>query len=278
VPSDTPVAATAPGTTAAAVPEPTCPCSFGTAADTPGDRAGVLDPVAGELGLRFRATAASWVTAVRYYATAATQAERVGSLWAADGQRLGTVRFPAVPAPGWVEARLGQPVALTAGTEYVVSYTTTVDGEHAETAAPAVRSAGPLTSVGAVTGASGSYPSVAAGSKDFWLDVVVVSTAPAGSERDAAAPTVTAAWRSEDSPGVRVLFSERVGKVSAVLIGPDGAVLPAVLTYDPVTLTARLEPSAPLPAGVVSLRVTAAEDLAGNGLLKPWSWEFVVAG
>jgi hypothetical protein len=24
--------------------------------------------------------------------------------------------------------------------------------------------------------------------------------------------------------------------------------------------------------------VTAAEDLAGNGLLKPWSWEFVVAG
>jgi hypothetical protein len=239
----------------------------------------VPDPSGSELGLRFRAAAASWVTAVRYYATAATQAERVGSLWAADGQRLGTVRFPAVPAPGWVEARLAQPLALTAGTEYVVSYTTTVDGEHAETAAPAVsRSAGPLTSVGAVTGPSGNYPSVVAGSKDFWLDVVVVSTAPAGSERDAAAPTVTAAWRPEDSPGVRVLFSERVGKVSAVLIGPDGAVLPAVLTYDPVTLTARLEPSAPLPAGVGTLRVTAAEDLAGNGLVKPWSWECVVAG
>jgi hypothetical protein len=41
---------------------------------------------------------------------------------------------------------------------------------------------------------------------------------------------------------------------------------------------ARLGPAAVLPAGMITLRVTAAEDLAGNGLLKPWTWEFVVAG
>jgi hypothetical protein len=239
----------------------------------------VSDSSTGELGLRFRATADSWVTTVRYYATAPTDAERVGSLWGADGQRLGTVRFPAVTVPGWVEARLAPPIALTAGTQYVVSYTTTVDGEHAETGAPAVsRSAGPLASAGAVTGPSGAYPSDAAPSKDFWLDVVAVTTAPEGGEQDTVAPTVTAAWRPEDAPGVRVVFSERVRAVGAVLTGQDGAVLPAVLTYDPVTLTARLEPAAALPAGVVTVRVTGAEDLAGNGLLKPWSWEFLVTG
>jgi hypothetical protein len=63
-----------------------------------------------------------------------------------------------------------------------------------------------------------------------------------------------------------------------VLTGPDGATLPAVVVYDPATLTARLTPQATLLGGLLyRVTVRGAKDPSGNALAAV-SWEFTVAG
>jgi methionine-rich copper-binding protein CopC len=282
-----PAGTAAAGTSApatAATTAPSCPCSFFGPADAPVDRQ-VTDEKAAEVGLRFRATAAGWITAVRWYAPGRTDAERVGSLWS-DGQRLATVRLPAATGPGWQEAVLDQPLAVSTGVEYVVSYTVPTGAEHVATVVPAgARTAGPLEVSGmqgaAVTGEPGTFPAGAASGTDFWADVVVVTTPPQGAGRDTAVPTVTAtAPHDSASADARpaVTFSEPVTGVGMELTGPDGRTVPATFTYDPATLTARLTPERALRRGqVFRVTVRGATDGAGNALTPP-SWEFTVAG
>jgi hypothetical protein len=239
----------------------------------------VADAKAVELGLRFRATAAGWVTTVRWYAPATTDAERVGSVWAAQ-QRLATVRLPAATAPGWQEAVLDRPVPVSAGAEYVVSYTAPVGGRHPESAAPSgTRVAGPLTATaesGAVSGNPGTAPTTAVPGKDFWADAVVVTTAPQGVDRDTVVPTVTGAGPGTDGNEPTVTFSEAVTGVGMVLTGPDGRSVPAVLAYDPITLTARLTPQETLRRGSPYLiAAQGAKDDAGN-VVTPFTWTFTV--
>jgi hypothetical protein len=240
----------------------------------------VADDKAVELGLRFRATAAGWLTTVRWYAPAATEADRVGSVWSGQ-QRLATVRLPAATAPGWQEAVLDRPVPVSAGAEYVVSYTAPAGGRHAEAATPTgTRVAGPLTATvasGAVSGDPGTAPTTAVPGKDFWADVVVVTTAPPGAGQDTVAPTVT--WTGLGA-GTQptITFSEAVTGVGMVLTGPDGRTVPGVLAYDPVTLTARLTPQETLRRGALyRVTVQGAKDDAGN-VVTPLTWTFTVAG
>ena len=62
------------------------------------------------------------VTAVRFYKGAGNTGTHVGSLWDAGGGRLGQVTFTNETATGWQTATFATPVAVTAGTTYVVSY------------------------------------------------------------------------------------------------------------------------------------------------------------
>jgi hypothetical protein len=50
----------------------------------------------------------------------------IGSLWTTTGARLASVTFAAESASGWQQATFSMPVAVTAGTTYVVSYHTNV--------------------------------------------------------------------------------------------------------------------------------------------------------
>ncbi|WP_199582837.1 DUF4082 domain-containing protein [Blastococcus sp. TF02-9] len=298
--------AAAPTATAAAVPAPTAPAPAPTTAPAPAPTTapttattttaavpasffGAQDAPAAapeerlltagsaaELGLHFRATGAGWITAVRWYAPATTADERVGSLWA-DGQRVATVRLPAAPTAGWQEARLGQPLAVAPGVAYVVSYTVPRGAVHAVSDAPAgPRTAGVLEagSHAAATGAAGTIPATAVPGADFWVDVVVVSTAPAGADRDSVAPSVTSTAAGQPA----VTFSERVTGVVLELRKADGGNVPGAVSYDPATLTARLTPTSPLTAGQqYRVTVRGATDASGN-VLAPFTWAFTAAG
>jgi hypothetical protein len=263
------------GSAAPGTDEPACPCSFSTADPAPTAAEQPAGERGAELGLRFRATAPGWITAVRWYAPARTDAERVGSIWA-DGQRVATVRLPAVAEPGWQEAVLAQPLPVSAGVGYVVSYTVPAGAVHALSDAPAgVRTAGPLeVSGGAVTGTPGALPATDVSGKDFWADVVVVTAVPAGSDRDATAPTVTSTGVADPA----VTFSEPVTGVAMELTGPDGAAVPATVIYDAATLTARLTPEAALVSGrPYRVTVRSATDRSGNGITV-FTWAFTAAG
>jgi hypothetical protein len=99
----------------------TCPCSvYGSTTPVV---ASADDPSPVELGLRFSPTQSGYVTGVRFYKGAANTGTHTGTLWSASGSVLASVRFTGETASGWQTASFSLPVAVSAGTTYVVSYT-----------------------------------------------------------------------------------------------------------------------------------------------------------
>ncbi len=75
-----------------------------------------------EIGMRFRATKGGEITGVRFYKSAADTGTHVGNLWTNSGTNLASVTFTGESASGWQTATFSNPVHVTAGTTYVVSY------------------------------------------------------------------------------------------------------------------------------------------------------------
>jgi Domain of unknown function (DUF4082) len=76
--------------------------------------------------MKFTADVGGNVTGVRFYKGASNTGTHIGNLWSNTGQLLATVTFTNETASGWQQATFSQPVAITAGTVYVVSYHTNV--------------------------------------------------------------------------------------------------------------------------------------------------------
>jgi Domain of unknown function (DUF4082)/Bacterial Ig-like domain len=76
-----------------------------------------------EAGTHFTPSVAGEVTAIRFYKFAQDTGTHTVSLWRANGTRLARVTVTGETATGWQQMALPTPVALTAGTAYVVSYT-----------------------------------------------------------------------------------------------------------------------------------------------------------
>jgi hypothetical protein len=78
-----------------------------------------------ELGMKFTADTSGSVTGIRFYkGSNDTASTHVGSLWTASGQLLSSVSFSGETSSGWQQANFSKPVAITANTVYVVSYST----------------------------------------------------------------------------------------------------------------------------------------------------------
>ncbi|MEZ4279452.1 MAG: DUF4082 domain-containing protein [Myxococcota bacterium] len=91
------------------------------AADVP-----VFDPTDYELGTAFSSSIAGRVTAPRVYVgpvEGANPGSIVGTLWDAYGSVLGSAAFGPIVV-GWNEVTLTSPIAIAAGTTYVVSANT----------------------------------------------------------------------------------------------------------------------------------------------------------
>jgi len=98
-----------------------CPCSVWGPNVTPaGIDSGDGNSV--EVGMQFRSDAAGYITGLRFYKASANTGTHIGNLWTANGQSLARVTFAGESASGWQQASLSSPVAITAGTTYVVSY------------------------------------------------------------------------------------------------------------------------------------------------------------
>jgi hypothetical protein len=81
-----------------------------------------------ELGMKFTANSDGQITELKYYrgaADATDQDLRDGHLWGPDGTLLATATFTSEPGQtGWQVAILSEPVSITAGEQYIVSYRT----------------------------------------------------------------------------------------------------------------------------------------------------------
>ena len=102
----------------------TCPCSLFSAATVP-TVAETSDTGAYEMGVRFTPAANGTIAAVKFYKGAANGGTHTGSLWSNSGQQLATGTFTNETTSGWQTLTFTTPVAVTGGTTYVASYTTT---------------------------------------------------------------------------------------------------------------------------------------------------------
>ncbi|NUR29780.1 MAG: DUF4082 domain-containing protein, partial [Catenulispora sp.] len=108
-------------TTAATMPPPACPCALWPTSSVPGTTDS-LDGNGVELGVKFSSTLSGNVTGVRFYKSAANTGTHTGTLWTTTGQQLATGTFTGETASGWQTLTFVSPVAITANTQYVVSY------------------------------------------------------------------------------------------------------------------------------------------------------------
>ena len=241
--------------------------------------------------MRFQSTKAGWVTQIRFYKGTGATGSHTGSLWTTSGQRLAAVQFTNETATGWQTATLAQPVAITANTQYVVSYTAP-SGRYSQTSGffTTARTSGLLqapanggSTVNGVSGAAGAYPGSGAGGANFWVDVVVTTTAPAGISPDTLRPTVvsttpTGAGMARFGAVASAVFSEPVTGAVMTITGPDGAAVRIVSSYTGGTLTASSMPLVLLASRTTyTVTVSGARDTAGNTMAAPVSWTFTTA-
>jgi hypothetical protein len=295
-PAGNPLEADATFSFTTATPQP-CPCSLWTDATTPGTAA-VPDSSPHEIGVKFRSDVDGYVTGVRFYKGPGNTGTHVGSLWSSSGTLLRRVTFRDETASGWQEAHFGSPLAVTAGTTYVVSYYApngawARDFSYFETSS---HDNGQLHALASgIEGGNGVYRSGEAGfpsqsyhDSNYWVDVVFSDDAT-----DAVAPEVEKvkpsanATKVSTAADVTAEFSEHVDPATVTastftLRDAADAPVAATIGYDPQTLTATLRPSAPL---ALSTTYTATieggpdgvKDPAGNELANDRTWTFSTA-
>jgi Domain of unknown function (DUF4082)/Bacterial Ig-like domain/Bacterial Ig domain len=241
---------------------------------------GDADPV--ELGLVFSPAVDGVVRAVRFFKGPANTGAHTGTLWTSDGQSLGSVAFGGETASGWQKAAFATPIAVTAGTTYVVSYYAPQGGYAATSgyfASP--RTVGDLTAPAGANGrfryaAGGGFPQGSFGSANYWVDVVFKSgTAPLAMSSRTPAPDATGVVRTDP---VTVTFSRAVaaGAQLGLSSGAGPIATTTTLSSDGRTLTAT--PTAALPADtVVAVALTGAVAADNGAALGPQSWQFRTA-
>lgn len=252
-----------------------------------------------ELGVMFNTERDGWITALRFYKSPANTGVHVGNLWANNGTLLASVTFTNETPSGWQQADLPTPVAIAAGNSYVASYHT--DAGHYSRdpfyfSGRSVDSPPLHAPADGVSGFNGryvygesAYPAFTSQSANYWVDVVYTSSLGADVIAPLVIDRVPVDGTLDAGPGAEVsaTFNEPLGAgtVSAatfVLRDAQNNVVPAAVTYDSASRTARLQPAAPLTVGTsytatVKGGVSGVGDLIGNRLISDSVWSFTVA-
>jgi len=162
-----------------------CPCSVWSSSATP-DVANAGEANSLELGMRFTSSVDGFVSGVRFYKGDQNTGTHTGTLWSNSGTQLATGTFTNETASGWQTLQFAQPVAITANTQYVVSYHTNV-GFYSYSSAyfTQARVSDPLTAVadsgsghnGLFTQSAGTaFPTSSWNANNYWVDVVFTTT------------------------------------------------------------------------------------------------------
>lgn len=75
-----------------------------------------------ELGMKFRSSAAGYITGIRFYKTTGNNGTHTGQLYTAGGVLMASVVFTTESATGWQTAQVVPAVPILANTTYVVAY------------------------------------------------------------------------------------------------------------------------------------------------------------
>ncbi|HYR45312.1 MAG TPA: DUF4082 domain-containing protein, partial [Terriglobia bacterium] len=248
-----------------------------------------------ETGVKLRSDISGFITAIRFYKGTLNTGTHTAHLWSSSGVQLAEATFGPETASGWQQVALSPPVAVNANTTYIASYYSpsgyfAID-QNFFTAGGIDNP--PLHALQAgLDGPNGvfrygpsGFPS-SGSSSNYWVDVVFQTTvAP-----DTTPPSITATTPPDGATGVNpsanvsATFSEPINTATLTsqtfkLRGPGGALMSAVLTYNPATRTATLDPTGGFaPQTLYTATITGGSggvtDLAGNALVTDFLWSF----
>jgi hypothetical protein len=143
-----------------------------------------------EVGLKFRSDTNGSVMGIRFYKATQNTGTHFGHLWDSSGTMLGSVTFSEETASGWQEATFSPPIAITANTDYVISYFAPVGHYSADAGYFDSRgvdhvplralsnSTGGGNGIYRYTGVPGGFPTETYSSSNYWVDVVFASISP----------------------------------------------------------------------------------------------------
>ncbi|HEV7804347.1 MAG TPA: DUF4082 domain-containing protein [Solirubrobacteraceae bacterium] len=140
-----------------------------------------------EAGAKFRTDFAGSITGVRFYKSTANVGTHTGSLWSAAGARIAQATFTNETSSGWQSVTFAAPVAVAAGTTYIVSYFAP-NGHYAATSGgltnavdnPPVHTVASSSSANGVFayGATSSFPANSYQAGNYWVDVLFAMPVP----------------------------------------------------------------------------------------------------
>lgn len=148
-----------------------------------------------EMGMKFTSSQNGFITGIRYYKGLNITGTRTGHLWTETGSLLASAVFTGETASGWQQVLFTNPVAITANTEYVVSYFSS-SGDYSGTGnyfTHAVLNGALKALADGEDGPNGLYkysatatfPTNSANASNYWVDVVFAANTGATS------PTIT---------------------------------------------------------------------------------------
>lgn len=241
-----------------------------------------------ELGMKFQVDQPMQLTAIRYFRNSLETGSHVGRVWTAGGSLLASAAFTAETAAGWQQQGLASPVSLQPGTTYLVSVNANAYfGSTASGLATAVVS-GPLASVadgqnGVYGDSAGTFPTRFYQSSNYFVDFEAV---PEGDPAPPAVIATTPLAGATDVPGTTVVaatFSRPIDpatltSTSFFLTSAGGGAVPAAISWDEATRTARLTPASPLAAGgtYVATVTQAVRGTEGKPMAAATTWSFGV--
>jgi hypothetical protein len=275
-------------------PASICPCTVWDDTDVP-VHPSEADPNPVVLGVKLRSDVDGFITGIRFYKGDGNTGTHVGNLWTSDGTLLASKPFTNETGTGWQQVDFDYPVAISADTDYVASYYAPngnyasdeqyftyngVDNGYLHLLANGGASGG--NGVYAYGGSSG-FPTFTWHATNYWVDVVFDTS-------DATVPAVVSttptAGASGVSPAVAVaatfskpMNADSIDATSFELRDAGNALVPATVTYDALTRTAKLTPAdtLSLQSSYNATLTTAITDAAGNALETDFTWSFTTA-
>jgi hypothetical protein len=170
---------------------------FGNTAVPESQTAADLNSV--ELGVKFTPSSSGTVTGMRFWQDAINGGPHAASLWSSTGTKLASATFTNATASGWQEVLFPQPVQVTAGSTYTVSYHTTEDYSATDGFFNQPLTVGPLTApanAGVYAYSSSSvFPNNTFMGDNYWVDVLFAASS-AGTP-----PTITSPLTASGTVG-----------------------------------------------------------------------------
>ncbi|MES2352821.1 MAG: DUF4082 domain-containing protein [Pseudomonadota bacterium] len=141
------------------------------------------DGVSYELGMKFRASKAGQITAIRHWKASGETGSHVGRIWSATGTLLASITFQGETASGWQTQNFVTPLQIQANTTYIVSVNITSNYPFTNGGLATSVVEGDLSSVAdganGVYGTSGNFPANSYQNSNYFRDIVFVpSTTP----------------------------------------------------------------------------------------------------